>query len=394
MSQTGEAFEKLVAVMRTLRSPDGCPWDREQTLESLTHFVLEEAHEVVDAIERGDMDALREEIGDHIFEGVFLAQVAAESGLFTVDDSLRTVVEKLVRRHPHVFQEDGRVHDAASKQRAPSAEAALDRWNALKAQERAGSGAAHSTLGSVPKSLPSLLRAYKIGKRVASVGFDWATTKDVVAKIEEEVAELRETLEQEPDNAARAEEEMGDLLFAIANLSRKLGIEPEAALRKANEKFTKRFNQLEENFERNGRTSKARRSEEMEAEWERIKATEYTKTTKTRRHEDTTSTKTHERHERRYAHRTIRLSPPSASRRRSSSAGRPESAGLQIGQHLRLVDALRALHGLQLDDDAARERQDPADGSPTGRSRYSRQTTFSHSNGILRARNSTQNAFL
>ena len=191
-------FEKLVAVMRTLRSPEGCPWDRDQTLESLTHFVLEEAHEVVDAIERGDMDALQEEIGDHIFEGVFLAQVAAESGLFTVDDSLRTVVDKLLRRHPHVFQEDGRVHDAASKERAPSAEAALDRWNAQKAQERADSGQRHTTLGSVPKSLPSLLRAYKIGKRVASVGFDWATTKDVVAKIEEEVAELRRRSSRSP----------------------------------------------------------------------------------------------------------------------------------------------------------------------------------------------------
>ena len=250
MTDTGEAFEKLVGVMRTLRSPEGCPWDREQTLESLTHYVLEESHEVVDAIERRDMGALREEIGDHIFEGVFLAQVAAESGLFTIDDSLRTVVEKLLRRHPHVFQDDGRVHDAASKERAPSAEAALDRWNALKAEERAGTGQQPSLLGSVPKSLPALLRAYKIGKRVATVGFEWTTTKDVMAKIEEEVAELRETIEQEPDNAARAEEEMGDLFFAIANLSRRLGIEPEAALRKANEKFTKRFNQLEANFQR------------------------------------------------------------------------------------------------------------------------------------------------
>jgi ATP diphosphatase len=271
MSQTGEAFEKLVGVMRTLRSPDGCPWDREQTLESLTHYVLEEAHEVVDAIERGDMDALREEIGDHIFEGVFLAQVAAESRLFTIDDSLRTVVEKLLRRHPHVFQEDGRVHDAASKERAPSAEAALDRWNALKAEERAGTGQQPALLGSVPKSLPALLRAYKIGKRVATVGFEWATTKDVMAKIEEEVAELRETIEQEPDNAARAEEEMGDLFFAIANLSRRLGIEPEAALRKANEKFTKRFNQLEANFHANGRTLDGATLEEMDEEWERIK---------------------------------------------------------------------------------------------------------------------------
>ena len=272
MSDTGTAFERLVNVMGTLRSPEGCPWDREQTLDSLTHYVLEEAHEVVDAIERGDMDALREEIGDHIFEGVFLAQVAAERGLFTVDDALRTVVEKLLRRHPHVFQDDGRVHDAHSKQRAPSAEAALDRWNSLKAQERSDSGQQHTTLGSVPKSLPSLLRAYKIGKRVAAVGFDWATTKDVVAKIEEEVAELRETLDNEPANAARAEEEMGDLLFAIANLSRKLGIEPEAALRKANDKFTKRFTQMEQNFERDGRHLEGSTLDEMEAEWQKIKS--------------------------------------------------------------------------------------------------------------------------
>ena len=271
MSGTGEAFEKLVAVMRTLRSPEGCPWDRDQTLDSLTHFVLEEAHEVVDAIERGDMGALREEIGDHIFEGVFLAQLAAEGGLFTIDDSLRTVVEKLLRRHPHVFQENGLVHDAESKERAPSAAAALDRWNALKAEERAESGQRYSTLGSVPKTLPSLLRAYKIGKRVAGVGFEWATTKDVVAKIEEEVAELRDTLEKEPGNTARAEEEMGDLFFALANLSRRLGIEPEAALRKANDKFTKRFNQLEANFHASGRTLDGATLEEMDAEWEKIK---------------------------------------------------------------------------------------------------------------------------
>jgi MazG family protein len=272
MSETGSAFERLVNVMRTLRSPDGCPWDREQTLQSLTHYVLEEAHEVVDAIERDDMDALREEIGDHIFEGVFLAQVAAERELFSVDDALRTVVEKLHRRHPHVFQEDGRVHDAHSKQRAPSADAALERWNSLKAQEKAESGQPQTTLGTVPKSLPSLLRAYKIGKRVAGVGFDWASTKDVVAKIEEEVAELRDTLDKEPANAARAEEEMGDLLFSIANLSRKLGIEPEAALRKANEKFTKRFTRMEENFTASGRSLESASLADMEAEWQKIKA--------------------------------------------------------------------------------------------------------------------------
>ena len=274
MAGAGEEFEKLVSVMRTLRSPEGCPWDRDQTLESLTHFVLEEAHEVVDAIERGDTAALKEEIGDHIFECVFLSQVAAESGLFAVDDSLRTVVDKLVRRHPHVFQQDGRVHDAASKERAPSPEAALDRWNSLKAQERAESGTRHTTLGSVPKGLPSLLRAYKIGNRVADVGFDWATTADVVTKIEEEVAELRDTLEQEPASRSRAEEEMGDLLFSIANLSRKLGIEPEAALRKANDKFTKRFNRLEERFHETGRNLEDATLEQMEEEWQRVKAAE------------------------------------------------------------------------------------------------------------------------
>ncbi|MSO30291.1 MAG: nucleoside triphosphate pyrophosphohydrolase [Acidobacteria bacterium] len=280
MSDTGAQFEKLIAVMRTLRSPDGCPWDREQTLQSLTPFVIEEAHEVVDAIERGDMAAVKEEIGDHIFEGVFLAQVAAEAGLFTVEDSLRAIVEKLLRRHPHVFQEDGRVHDAASKERAPSAEAALERWNALKAKEREVSGQPHSMLGSVPKWLPSLLRAHKIGTRVAAVGFEWATTKDVMAKIEEEVAELRETIEQETENTKRSEEEMGDLLFAIANLSRRLGIEPEAALRKANDKFTRRFTQLEQNFRAEGRGLEGATLEEMDAEWQNIKVEEQKQTTK------------------------------------------------------------------------------------------------------------------
>ena len=269
-----DQFDKLVAVMRTLRSPEGCPWDRDQTLDTLTHFVLEEAYEVVDAIERGDMEAVKEEIGDHIFEGVFLAQVAAESGRFTIEDALRTVVEKLVRRHPHVFQDNGQVHDAASKQRAPSAAAALDRWNSQKAQERAASGQTPTTLGNVPRGLPALLRAYKIGKRAASTGFDWSEPSDVMAKIEEEVAELRETLEQEPGNAARAAEEMGDLLFAIANLSRKLGIEPETALRHANDKFTRRFEQLEQRVAAAGKQLDGMTLDEMESVWQEIKKDE------------------------------------------------------------------------------------------------------------------------
>ncbi len=273
MTTPGAEFTRLVEIMATLRSPHGCPWDREQTLQSLSHFVLEEAYEVVDAIERGDLDALREEIGDHIFEGVFLAQIASESGSFTVADSLRAVTDKLVRRHPHVFQSDGRVHDAASKERAPSADAALSRWDAQKAQEKAATGRTGTTLGELPGSLPALLRAYKLGKRAAGVGFDWAHAIDVVDKIEEEVAELRDTLAREPSNAERAEEEMGDLLFAIANLSRKLGIEPEAALRKANAKFSERFERMEDAIGRTGNKMSDMSPEALEREWQAVKAT-------------------------------------------------------------------------------------------------------------------------
>jgi ATP diphosphatase len=200
--------------------------------------------------------------------------VAADAGLFAVGDSLRTVTEKLVRRHPHVFQDDGRVHDRASKERAPSADAALQRWNSLKAQEREAAAKAHTTLGSLPKSLPSLLRAYKIAKRAAGTGFDWAKAADVIAKIEEEVAELRETLTAAPQDKARAEEEMGDLLFAIANLSRKLDIEPEAALRRANDKFTRRFEAMEERVAASGRALEDMTLEQMEAVWEEIKSTD------------------------------------------------------------------------------------------------------------------------
>ena len=267
----GAEFSRLVHIMAVLRSPQGCPWDREQTLQSLSQFVLEEAYEVVDAIERGDLEALKEEVGDHIFEGVFLAQVASDSGAFEVADSLKAIADKLVRRHPHVFQDDGRVHDEASKERAPSAGAALSRWDSKKAEDRAAAGQPATALGGLPQSLPALLRAYKIGKRAAATGFDWTRPGDVVDKIEEEVAELRQTLEAEPENRERAEEEMGDLLFALANLSRKLGIEPEAALRKANDKFTRRFGAMEQAIAASGRRMSDLALEQLEGEWQRIK---------------------------------------------------------------------------------------------------------------------------
>jgi tetrapyrrole methylase family protein/MazG family protein/ATP diphosphatase len=260
--------------MRTLRSPAGCPWDREQTLQTLAPFVLEETYEVLDAIERGDLGALKEEVGDLLFEGVFLAQIASDHGAFTAADALQAVVDKLVRRHPHVFKDDGNVHDAESKERAPSATAALERWESQKARERTKAGQADGALAGLPGSLPALLRAFKIGKRAAAVGFDWPHTTDVVAKIEEEVVELREAIVGAPSDRAHIDEEMGDLLFALANLCRKLGLDPEASLRRANDKFTQRFNEMERRFAERQQRLEELTLVEMEEEWTQVKRDE------------------------------------------------------------------------------------------------------------------------
>jgi len=246
--------------MRTLRGANGCPWDREQTLASLRGFVLEETYEVLDAIDRGDHDALRGEIGDLLFEGVFLAQIEADGGRYDVAASLRAITAKLIRRHPHIF---------GAKKGVRTAGQVVEQWEQIKAREQKAAGGRRSLLGGVPKALPSLLRAHEIGTRVAAVGFDWAQTSDVVDKIEEEVAELRKAVDGE--GLRRAEEEMGDLLFTIANLARKLGLEPESALRMANEKFTARFDALERRFEETGRSVHTATLEEMEAVWQQIK---------------------------------------------------------------------------------------------------------------------------
>jgi MazG family protein len=269
MSDTARAareFTRLIDIMATLRGPDGCPWDREQTIDSLKPFVLEETYEVLDAIDRHDHAALCEELGDFVFEAVFLAQLEAEGGEFTIADALQIVADKLVRRHPHVFKRD-------------QGEAALDtagqvrtRWEEIKAQERSASPNPKTLLSGIAPALPALLRAYQIGARSASVGFDWTTPGDIVDKIQEEVDELREVLEAEGAlDQLRAEEEMGDLLFSIANLSRKLGIEPETALRKANDKFTTRFGALEKTVSASGRSMKEMTLEELETEWQRVK---------------------------------------------------------------------------------------------------------------------------
>lgn len=260
----GAAFQKLVDIMARLRGPDGCPWDRQQTFESLRAFLLEETYEVLDAIDRRDLDALRAEIGDLLFEGVFLAQIAADEACFTVADSLDAIAQKLIRRHPHIFDPQGRPLETPTQ--------VHQQWEQIKAREQAEAGERRSVLKGLSRSLPSLLRAYEIGTRLAAVGFDWARAADVIAKIEEEVAELRGAAESE--GAARTEEEMGDLLFAIANLSRKLGIDPESALRKANEKVTARFEAVEDRLHARGRSVHVATLEEMEREWQAVKTTD------------------------------------------------------------------------------------------------------------------------
>jgi len=259
-------FTRLVEIVATLRAPDGCPWDREQTIDSLKPFVLEETYEVIEAIDAHDHRALCEELGDFVFEAVFLAQMESEAGHFTITDSLKSIADKLVRRHPHVFARD------AGEAALDSAGQVRTRWEEIKAQERDGRAAPKTLLGGIAPALPALLRAYQIGTRAASVGFEWSTTRDVVAKIQEEVDEVREVIEAtETVDPVRAEEEMGDLLFSIAQLSRRLGIEPETALRKADDKFTKRFGRLEQSIIGSGKTMKEMTLDELEAEWQRLK---------------------------------------------------------------------------------------------------------------------------
>ncbi len=272
-NSAAQEFTRLVEIVATLRSPDGCPWDREQTIDSLKPFVLEETYEVLEAIDRHDHAALCEELGDFMFEAVFLAQMEAEAGRFAIADSLRAIADKLVRRHPHIF---ARGEGAAT---LDSAAAVRVRWEEIKEQERRarqGDGtkkaAAGSLLGGIAPALPALLRAYHIGLRAASVHFDWTRVDDVMRKIQEEVDELREVLDAPGAiDRVRAEDEMGDLLFSIANLSRKLGIEPETALRKANDKFTRRFSDMEAAIAESGRTVRETPLDELETEWERAK---------------------------------------------------------------------------------------------------------------------------
>jgi MazG family protein len=259
-------FVRLIEIVDALRAPDGCPWDREQTIDTLKKYVLEETYELLEAIDRHDHDALREELGDFLFEAVFVAQLEREAGHFSIADSVRSIADKLVRRHPHVF---ARAEDEAPLETGNQVRV---RWEEVKAQERGAQPKAATLLSGIPAALPALLRAYQIGARAHSVGFDWDKPVDVIAKIREEVDEVAEVVSGNvPLDHDRAEEEMGDLLFSIAHLSRRLGIEPEAALRKANDKFTRRFTAMETRITQRGGKMSDMTIEELESEWQETK---------------------------------------------------------------------------------------------------------------------------
>ncbi|MFQ5663799.1 MAG: nucleoside triphosphate pyrophosphohydrolase [Terriglobia bacterium] len=256
-------FDELVALMARLRAPDGCPWDREQDARSLRTYLLEETYEVLDAIERDDPRALQDELGDLQLQILFHAQIAAEQGRFTIEDVFTRLHEKLVRRHPHVF---------GSAQAASAAEVRVN-WEALKAAERQAHADApregESQLAGVSRSLPALLEAYQLTRRAAQVGFDWERLESLLGKLDEEVKELRQVLG--PEQRERREDEVGDLLFVAVNVARYLGLDPELALRRANQKFIERFERMERELARQGKRLQDATLKEMDELWERSK---------------------------------------------------------------------------------------------------------------------------
>jgi MazG family protein len=233
---TGQKFQRLVDIMAQLRAPGGCPWDREQSFDTIKPYLLEETYEVLEAIDQRDWPGLAEELGDLMLQAVFFAQMASEEGKFRIDDSIDAISEKLVRRHPHVFG------DGAAK----TADDVKKRWDEIKADEKKGKGQSRGNLlGSLPRNLPALVEAQQISSKAASVGFDWDNADQVLDKLHEELAELDAA--RKSGSTAELEDELGDLLFVLVNLARFLKVDPEQALRKTNAKFRRRFAYVERN---------------------------------------------------------------------------------------------------------------------------------------------------
>jgi len=253
------AIDRLRGIVAKLRSPEGCPWDREQTHATLRAALLEECHEAIEAIQTGDDVNLREELGDLLLLVTMHAQIAAERGAFAMDDIADTVCEKLVRRHPHVFGEAT----------ATDTNAVLAQWDAIKRQER---GPETSALGHLPKAHPALMRAQLATQRAATVGFDWEALGDVFSKVDEEIAEVRDAIARQ--NAADIEDELGDLLFATVNLARKLGVDSETALSAATAKFVSRFQAVEESVRADGLQFEEQSLDALNQRWAKVKSAE------------------------------------------------------------------------------------------------------------------------
>jgi MazG family protein len=251
-------FEKLVEIMDRLREPEGCPWDREQSYETLRSYLLEECYEVADTIDRQDMEGMREELGDLLFQIVFLSRIAKEEGRFTSEDVISGIAEKMIRRHPHVF---GTV-------KAENSEEVLRNWEEIKRHEKRDKPNG-SLLDGIPRALPALLKAQRLGTKAARVGFDWKASAEVLEKIDEELGELREAVLEGNRTAAKAE--LGDLLFSIVMLARHMDIDPEGALEKTNLKFTDRFTWIERKLEESGEKIEDAGLERLEALWKEIK---------------------------------------------------------------------------------------------------------------------------
>ncbi|MCG7584877.1 nucleoside triphosphate pyrophosphohydrolase [Photobacterium sp. OFAV2-7] len=258
-------IEQLVEIMATLRDPNkGCPWDLKQNFASIVPHTIEEAYEVADAIEQQDWNDVREELGDLLFQVIFYSQLGKEQGLFDFDEVVTGINDKLIRRHPHVFGETEFADD----------EAINANWEAEKAKERAAKGEDASILANIPKALPALTRADKIQKRCAKHGFDWNTVGPVVEKVKEEIDEVMEEVIQVSPDQDKIEEEVGDLLFAVVNLSRHLKVKPESALQRANKKFERRFREVEKSVLEQGKQFEDCSLEVLDSEWDKVKQRE------------------------------------------------------------------------------------------------------------------------
>jgi tetrapyrrole methylase family protein/MazG family protein/ATP diphosphatase len=261
--ESGAPIDRLLAIMARLRDPvTGCPWDQEQTFATIAPYTVEEAYEVADAIERGDLADLKDELGDLLLQVVFHSRIAEEAGAFAFDDVARAINDKMIRRHPHVFGDSA--YASLADQKAG--------WETLKAEERGRKGRAQSLLDDVPVGLPALTRAVKLSKRAARVGFVWPSVTEVMAKLHEEVAELEAELAA--GDVEKARQEMGDVLFVVANLARTLDVDPEDSLRFANAKFARRFRHIEARLAERGKTPEESDLAEMDALWDEAKAAE------------------------------------------------------------------------------------------------------------------------